>query len=206
MQWRAETSARFGLDTDTVTDLEARRWHYRLFRGRYVSLHPTRADHEIREAYGARRYTPLGRATVEARVTDASEAMFLPAVYRVAEAVWREGGPGRSTRSWRSKACTASAAEAGERVLVTGHLEAERAGYAPARRRVRLPARRRIAPGPQRPNSSPVTEASHSRRRRRLPGVGRLSTVPAAFTCGAPLGSRSWLQLVWIRSAPVADT
>ena len=64
MKWRAETSARFGLDRDTVTDLEARRWHYRLFRGRYVSLHPTRADHEIREAYGARLYTPLGRATV----------------------------------------------------------------------------------------------------------------------------------------------
>ena len=59
-----------------------------------MSLHPTRADHEIREAYGDRRYTPLGRATVEARVTDASEAVFLPAVYRIAETVWREGGPG----------------------------------------------------------------------------------------------------------------
>jgi predicted nucleotidyltransferase len=128
VQWRSETSARFGLDRDTVTDLEARRWHYRLFRGRYVSLHPTRADHEIREAYGDRRYTPLGRATVEARVTDASQAMFLPAVYRVTEAVWREGGPGPLDEVVAFEGLYGSAAEAGEQVLVTGHLEAERAG------------------------------------------------------------------------------
>ena len=31
---------------------------------------------------------------VEARVTDAAEAMFLPAVYRVGDVRWREGGPG----------------------------------------------------------------------------------------------------------------
>ncbi len=127
-RWRAETSARFGLDADTVSDLESRRWHYRLFRGRYVSLHPTRADHEIREAYGDRRYTPLGRATVEARVTDASEAVFLPAVYRIAETVWREGGPGALDEVVAYEGLYCNAAEAGEGVLVTGHLEAERGG------------------------------------------------------------------------------
>ena len=127
-QWRAETSARFGLDRDTVADLEARRWHYRLFRGRYVSLHPTRADHEIREAYGDRRYTPLGRAVVEALVTDASEAMFLPAVYRVADVRWHEGGPGPLEEIVAFEGLYGGAAEEGEHVLVTGHLEAERGG------------------------------------------------------------------------------
>ena len=105
-QWRADTAARFGLDPAWVADLEARRWHYRLFRGRYVSLHPTRANDEIREAYGDRRYAPLGRAVVEARVTGAEEAMFLPAVYRVGDVHWHEGGPGPSRRSWPSRACT----------------------------------------------------------------------------------------------------
>ena len=38
-QWRADTTARFGLDAAWVAELDARRWHYRLFRGRYVSLH-----------------------------------------------------------------------------------------------------------------------------------------------------------------------
>jgi hypothetical protein len=127
-QWRAETAARFGLAPEAVADLDARRWHYRLFHGRYVSLHPTRAEHEIREAYGDRRYTPLGRAVVEARVTDASEAMFLPAVYRIAETRWREGGPGPLEEIVSYEGVFGSAAETGECVLATGHLEAEQAG------------------------------------------------------------------------------
>ena len=127
-QWRADTAARFGLDAAWVAELEARRWHYRLFRGRYVSLHPTRADHEIREAYGDRRYAPLGRAVVEARVTDAAEAMFLPAVYRVGDVRWLEGGPGPLEEIVAFEGLYSSAAEAGERILVTGHLEGERAG------------------------------------------------------------------------------
>jgi predicted nucleotidyltransferase len=127
-RWRAETSARFGLDRDAVASLAARRWHYRLFRGRYVSLHATRADGEIREAYGDRRYTPLGRAVVEARVTDAGEALFLPAVYRVADVRWHEGEPGPLEDVVSFEGLYCGAAADGERILVTGHLEAERRG------------------------------------------------------------------------------
>jgi hypothetical protein len=127
-KWREETAARFGLTAEVVADLDARRWHYRFFRGRYVSLHPTRAEREIRETYGDRRYTPLGRAVVEARVTDASEAMFLPAVYRVTDARWREGPPGPLEEIVAYEGVFGSAAEAGERVLAVGHLEAERGG------------------------------------------------------------------------------
>jgi len=127
-RWRDETSTRFGLDRDDVADLEARRWHYRLFRGRYVSLHATRADHEIREAYGDRRYAPLGRAVAEARVVGAGEAIFLPAVYRVADVLWHEGGAGPLEEIVAFEGLYSGAAEADERVLVTGHLEAERAG------------------------------------------------------------------------------
>ncbi len=127
-RWRAETSARFGLDADAVAGLEARRWHYRLFRGRYVSLHATRADAEIREAHGDRRYTPRGRAVAEARVTDAGEALFLPAVYRVTGVRWREGGPGPLEEVVSFEGLYCGAAADGERILVTGHLEQERGG------------------------------------------------------------------------------
>jgi predicted nucleotidyltransferase len=126
--WREETAARFGLAPDAMADLDARRWHYRLFRGRYVSLHPTRADEEIREGYGDRRYAPLGRAVVEARVTDAGEAMFLPAVYRVADVRWLEGPPGPLDEVVSFEGLYCDAAESGERILVTGHLEAEQVG------------------------------------------------------------------------------
>ena len=127
-QWRADTAARFGLAPEAVADLDARRWHYRLFRGRYVSLHPTRADHEIREAHGDRRWTSLGRAVVEARVTDAAEAMFLPAVYRVGDVRWLEGEPGPLEEIVAFEGLYCNAAERGERILVTGHLEVEHTG------------------------------------------------------------------------------
>ena len=127
-RWRADTASRFGLDADTVADLDRRRWHYRLFRGRYVSLHATRADEEIREAYGDRRYTPLGRAVAEARVTDADESMFLPAVYRVADVRWLEGGSGALEEVVSFEGIFGGAADAGDRIVVAGHLEMERAG------------------------------------------------------------------------------
>jgi uncharacterized protein len=127
-QWRADTAARFGLEPDAVADLEARRWHYRLFRGRYVSLHPTRADREIGEAHGDRHWTPLGQAVAEARVIDAGEAMFLPAAYRVADVRWLEGEPGPLDEVVAFEGLYCSAAERGERILVTGHLEMDRTG------------------------------------------------------------------------------
>jgi uncharacterized protein len=126
--WREETAARFGLEPDAMADLEARRWHYRLFRGRYVSLHPTRTDGEIRERYGERHYAPLGRAVIEARVANAAEAMFLPAVYRVADVRWLEGPPGALDEVVSFEGLYGNAAEAGERIRVTGHLEADRCG------------------------------------------------------------------------------
>jgi predicted nucleotidyltransferase len=127
-QWRAETAARFGLELDAVTDLDARRWHYRLFRGRYVSLHPTRLDREIREAYGDRRWTAHGRAVAEARVIDAGEAMFLPAVYRVADVRWLDGEPGPLDEVVAFEGLYCNAAERDERILATGHLEVDQAG------------------------------------------------------------------------------
>jgi hypothetical protein len=127
-RWRADTASRFGLDADAVADLDRRRWHYRLFRGRYVSLHATRADEEIREAYGDRRYTPLGPAVAEARVTDARESLFLPAVYQVADVRWLEGGSGALDEVVSFEGLYCGAADAGERILVAGYLEAEQAG------------------------------------------------------------------------------
>jgi predicted nucleotidyltransferase len=127
-RWRSETAARFGLDAGAVAWLEARRWHYRLFRGRYVSIHPTRAEHEIREGYGERRYAPLGPATVEARVTDAREAVFLPAVYRVEVLRWHAGEPGPLDEVVAFEGVFGNAADAGARILVSGHLEREQAG------------------------------------------------------------------------------
>ena len=128
-QWRADTAARFGLDARNgggpgraplaLPALPRTLHALSIRRG---------ADREIRESYGDRRYVSLGRAIVEARVTDAAEAMFLPAVYRVGDVRWLEGEPGRLEEVVAFEGLYCNAAERGERILVTGHLEAERSG------------------------------------------------------------------------------
>lgn len=122
-RWRAETAERFGLAPADVARIEARRWNYVLLGGRYVSIHPTRRDDEIVEAYGERSYRAVGPATVEATVIDATEAVFLPAVYRVADVRFREGDaqPLGEVCSFEGLFC--DVADPGDRILATGRLE-----------------------------------------------------------------------------------
>ncbi len=127
-RWRAETASRFGLREAEVAHLERRRWNYVLFGGRYVSIHPTRRDDEIDEAYGARRFRRLGPATVVATVRDAGAAMFLPAVYAVEAAVDAEGRPCRLEEVVSFEGLFGGCAEPGERVVAAGQLEEDQAG------------------------------------------------------------------------------
>jgi predicted nucleotidyltransferase len=54
------------------------------FRDRPFFIRFLKAPAESGERYGDRRYTPLGRVTIEAAVTDASEAIFTPCRYSLA--------------------------------------------------------------------------------------------------------------------------
>jgi predicted nucleotidyltransferase len=129
-RWREETAERFGLAGDTVAAIEARRWNYFLAAGRYVSIHPTRSDAEITEAYGEARYRAVGSATVDATVSDATESVFLPAVYRVAETRVVEGDARvvSEVRSFEGLFC--GLADAGDRIRATGRLEVREDGAA----------------------------------------------------------------------------
>lgn len=68
-----------------------RRWNYLRFGGRYFSIHPTRKDGEIIEVYGDHIYRDKGTVRVKALVTDVSEALFSPAIYKVKDVEVIEG-------------------------------------------------------------------------------------------------------------------
>jgi hypothetical protein len=129
-QWRTETAARFGLAPEDVAYLETRRWNDFLFRGRYVSVHATRADGEIRETYGDRYYERRGVATIEATVVETTEALFLPAVYRLdAVRVINEAPSEIETLvSFESLYC--NVADPGDRIVARGQVETARGGSA----------------------------------------------------------------------------
>ena len=80
------------LELDRRDRLEARRGLRGTFGGTKFVYTAVRKPEEIRVHYGERAYVPLGPAEVICEVTDASEAMFRPAIYHVREAryTWPE--------------------------------------------------------------------------------------------------------------------
>ena len=120
--------AAHGLSPDEVAYLDRRRWNYGLFRGRYVSIHPTRAEDEITEGYGDRPSSPCGPATIAARVTDVADAGFLPAVYKVADATVEDGPPAAIEEVVVFEALFAGMADPGDRILARGQVEVDAAG------------------------------------------------------------------------------
>jgi predicted nucleotidyltransferase len=89
--WCATVAEHFPLSYEEARYLAGRRWNYGFFEGRYFSIHPTRKDAEIGENYGDRVYREKGVARVRAVVSDASESLLMPAVYRVENVEVLEG-------------------------------------------------------------------------------------------------------------------
>ena len=82
-EWCASVANRFPLSYEEACYLGRRRWNYGFFGERYFSIHPTRKDDEIAEDYGDRYYREKGAARIRATVSDASESLFMPALYRI---------------------------------------------------------------------------------------------------------------------------
>ncbi len=79
----AERLKVFHLNFNELLDILMRRWNYGVFKGRRFSIHPIRRDEEIAEEYGNYLYITKAISKVKAEVEDASESMFLPAIYHI---------------------------------------------------------------------------------------------------------------------------
>jgi predicted nucleotidyltransferase len=79
--WSQSREARFPLGFRELMEFADRRWNYGEFIGTYFSIHPVRTDEEIREEYSDNTYTSMGDVTGSTIVADASEAIYLPAIY-----------------------------------------------------------------------------------------------------------------------------
>ncbi|MFN3475974.1 MAG: nucleotidyltransferase domain-containing protein [Candidatus Methylomirabilales bacterium] len=136
-QWRLEVAERFALLPEDVAYLEARRWNYFMFQGRYVSIHPIRRDEEITEEYGGHRSRSVGAATIEATVTDATESLFLPAVYRLTDVKVVEacpepvegGSPFKIQELHSFEGLFGQIADPGDRILARGVVEEVNGSY-----------------------------------------------------------------------------
>ena len=84
-EWIIHRLSKYKLTAEDLMKIAERRWNYGYFEGTYFSIHPTRTDEEITENYGDNKYQRIGEATGKAVVTDSSESIYLPAVYKVTD-------------------------------------------------------------------------------------------------------------------------
>jgi hypothetical protein len=80
--WLRTKSKRFHLEKKDLIPILNRKWNFGEFEDRYFSIHPIRNDDEITEEYGERTYHQRGVISGTARISDASEAIYLPAIYK----------------------------------------------------------------------------------------------------------------------------
>ncbi|MCW4049638.1 MAG: nucleotidyltransferase domain-containing protein [Candidatus Bathyarchaeota archaeon] len=80
-RWVNNRAERFPLNVNDLHRIARKRWNYGYIDGTYFSVHPTRTDNEITETYGDNTYQRLGYGMGNAKITDASNSIYLPAKY-----------------------------------------------------------------------------------------------------------------------------
>lgn len=122
--WRGEIRDHHGLNAAQVDWLLTRRWNFASHRGaRYLSMHSVRSDAEIGERYGDHIYRDAGVCRLRAVVTDAQEAIYLPALYRVGQVHILEGPGVAVSQICAYEGLFAQVADAGQEVEACGKLE-----------------------------------------------------------------------------------
>ncbi len=83
--WCEEKSMLHPLTLEEAEEIYRRTWNRGIFEGTVFSIHPVRADYEVKDKYGSERFKAEGIVEAEATITEDRESIFLPAKYRVGE-------------------------------------------------------------------------------------------------------------------------
>jgi predicted nucleotidyltransferase len=122
-EWSRSRSQRHPLSFEDLMGFAERRWNYGTYEGTYFSIHPVRTDDEITEKYGDFTYTQRGEASGEAEISDASESIYLPAIYRVEDVEAHDGSHAEIKEIVSYEGLFCDMFEPGERVEFRGVLE-----------------------------------------------------------------------------------
>lgn len=120
---RAKTRS-YPLTQDEAIELYRRRWNIGLFEETQFSVHPVKLEKEIHERYADKTYEPVGSVVAGAVVSEGSDSMFLPSIYRVREVKVIKGPQVSDIEEIVSyEGLYADLAEVEETILVKGKLE-----------------------------------------------------------------------------------
>jgi len=123
-EWCLNKAEIYPLTYDEAARIFERKWGRGLFRGTMFSVHPVKLEEEVSVRYGDRIFRPEGMIRIEATVSDASEADFLPSVYKVDDVKILDGPTFRDIYEVTSyEGLYGGVAEKGERISSYGKLE-----------------------------------------------------------------------------------
>jgi len=125
-EWSREIVSHHPLSLREAMTLYSKcKWNRAIFKGRPFSIHPVKLENEVSERWEDKVHRPLGLVKVKARVVDASESIFMPAVYAVDDVRVLEGTPPPRpvTRIVSYEGLYMDLAEPGEEVIAFGKLE-----------------------------------------------------------------------------------
>ena len=83
--WVKNRVNKFNLNGFDLLKIAENRWNYGYYLDTYFSVHPIRKEGEIKEKYGDNTYHRRGEIKGTATITDASESIYLPAIYKIKE-------------------------------------------------------------------------------------------------------------------------
>ncbi len=122
-KWCHEISHFYGCSIAEARRIYSRKWNRGVFRGTPFSVSPVKLPAEVDERYGDRVFKPAGFATIEATITDSSEALFIPAMYVVDDVRFLEGKRVDVREIVSYLDFYADLAQEGERVAAKGKVE-----------------------------------------------------------------------------------
>jgi hypothetical protein len=83
--WCKEKSMLHPLSIQEAEEIYRRTWNRGTFGETVFSIHPVRADYEVKEKYGSEKFEAIGIVEAEATIVEAEESIFLPAKYEVSK-------------------------------------------------------------------------------------------------------------------------
>ena len=123
-EWCLKKARMYPLTYEEAARIFEKKWNRGLFRGTLFSIHPVRLEEENDEEYGDRIFKPEGMIKIEATVLDASEADFLPSIYKVKDVRVIDGPKVRDILEVASyEGIYSGLAEENEKILIYGKLE-----------------------------------------------------------------------------------
>lgn len=123
-EWALSKARMYPLTYEEAVAISKRKWGQGRFRQTMFSVHPVKLEEDALERYGDKIFKPEGMMKVKATVSDASEADFLPSVYKVEDVAVHDAPIVKDIHEVVSyEGFYGGIAEKGERILAYGKLE-----------------------------------------------------------------------------------